>query len=88
MIAMLQCYFMAWSYRPVRNHSVNTSHGQLQADQIGLTRIGFNGYDAGIMTVIFADDQFVEYYDMDSNKQGIVATAPWATTGRLAMEMS
>ncbi|CAH0019941.1 unnamed protein product, partial [Clonostachys rhizophaga] len=41
----------------------------------------FNGYDAGIMTVIFADDQFVEYYDMDSNKQGIVATAPWATTG-------
>lgn len=67
---------------------MNTSHGQLQADQIGLTRIGFNGYDAGIMTVIFADDQFVEYYDMDSNKQGIVATAPWATTGRLAMEMS
>jgi len=41
----------------------------------------FNGYDAGIMTVILADDQFNEYYDMNANKQGIVATAPWATTG-------
>lgn len=33
------------------------------------------------MTVILADDQFNEYYDMNANKQGIVATAPWATTG-------
>ncbi|KAM0698835.1 hypothetical protein Q7P36_000879 [Cladosporium allicinum] len=41
----------------------------------------FNGYDAGIMTVILADDQFNDYYDMNANKQGIVATAPWATTG-------
>lgn len=33
------------------------------------------------MTVILADEQFNEYYDMNANKQGIVATAPWATTG-------
>ena len=33
------------------------------------------------MTVILADDQFNDYYDMNANKQGIVATAPWATTG-------
>ncbi|QIW96337.1 hypothetical protein AMS68_001855 [Peltaster fructicola] len=41
----------------------------------------FNGYDAGIMTVILADDQFTSYYGIDANKQGIVATIPWATTG-------
>ena len=33
------------------------------------------------MTVILADDQFNDYYDMNANKQGIVVTAPWATTG-------
>lgn len=41
----------------------------------------FNGYDAGIMTVILADSQFTEYYHMNANRQGIVSTAPWATTG-------
>jgi len=41
----------------------------------------FNGYDAGIMTVILADEQFNEYYSMNANRQGIVAAAPWATTG-------
>lgn len=41
----------------------------------------FNGYDAGIMTVILADPQFTEYYHMNANRQGIVSTAPWATTG-------
>ncbi|KAK5175646.1 uncharacterized protein LTR77_000785 [Saxophila tyrrhenica] len=41
----------------------------------------FNGYDAGIMTVILADKQFTEYYNMTPNRQGIVSTAPWATTG-------
>jgi len=39
------------------------------------------GYDAGIMTVILADEQFNEYYSMNANRQGIVAAAPWATTG-------
>lgn len=41
----------------------------------------FNGYDAGIMTVILADDQFVKYYNIDANRSGIVATIPWASTG-------
>ncbi|WPH03997.1 Hypothetical protein R9X50_00688100 [Acrodontium crateriforme] len=41
----------------------------------------FNGYDAGIMTVILADDQFNAYYHMNPSRQGIVATIPWATTG-------
>lgn len=40
-----------------------------------------SGYDAGIMTVILADPQFTEYYNMTPNRQGIVSTAPWATTG-------
>ena len=39
------------------------------------------GYDAGIMTVILADTQFTEYYNIDSNRQGVVATIPWASTG-------
>jgi hypothetical protein len=42
----------------------------------------FNGYDAGIMTVILADKQFIEYYDVDANKSGVIATIPWATTGQ------
>ena len=33
------------------------------------------------MTVILADEQFTEYYHMTPNRQGIVSTAPWATTG-------
>lgn len=41
----------------------------------------FNGYDAGIMTVILADKQFIAYYDIDPGKSGLVATIPWATTG-------
>lgn len=43
----------------------------------------FNGYDAGIMTVILADNQFIEYYNIDDNRSGIVASIPWAATGRL-----
>ncbi|KAF7563941.1 hypothetical protein G7046_g196 [Stylonectria norvegica] len=41
----------------------------------------FNGYDAGIMTVILADEQFVDYYNVDANRSGIIATIPWASTG-------
>ena len=41
----------------------------------------FNGYDAGIMTVILADKQFIEYYDIDADRQGLVASIPWAMTG-------
>ncbi|EFX02525.1 sugar transporter [Grosmannia clavigera kw1407] len=43
--------------------------------------LAFNGYDAGIMTVILADDQFVKYYDVDSTRSGVIATIPWASTG-------
>lgn len=39
------------------------------------------GYDAGIMTVILANKQFISYYNMDANKTGLVATIPWASTG-------
>lgn len=42
----------------------------------------FNGYDAGIMTVILADKQFISYYNIDANKSGLVATIPWAMTGK------
>lgn len=38
------------------------------------------GYDAGIMTVILADDQFNDYYNMNANRQGLVAIIPWAAT--------
>ncbi|KAI5367202.1 putative major facilitator, sugar transporter, major facilitator superfamily [Septoria linicola] len=41
----------------------------------------FNGYDAGIMTVILADKQFTDYYHIDPGRQGLIATIPWATTG-------
>ncbi|KXT05799.1 hypothetical protein AC578_1109 [Pseudocercospora eumusae] len=41
----------------------------------------FNGYDAGIMTVILADPQFTGYYNMTADRQGVVAVIPWATTG-------
>lgn len=41
----------------------------------------FNGYDAGIMTVILADSQFVKYYSVDANRSGIIASIPWAATG-------
>lgn len=43
----------------------------------------FNGYDAGIMTVILADKQFIDYYGVDSTRSGVIATIPWATTGIL-----
>lgn len=42
----------------------------------------FNGYDAGIMTVILADPQFRAYYAVNSTKQGVIATIPWASTGK------
>lgn len=42
----------------------------------------FNGYDAGIMTVILADRQFIDYYDVDSTRSGVIATIPWASTGK------
>jgi hypothetical protein len=42
----------------------------------------FNGYDAGIMTVILADKQFIKYYNVDANRSGIIATIPWAATGK------
>ena len=41
----------------------------------------FNGYDAGIMTVILADKQFIQYYGIDANKTGLIASIPWAATG-------
>ncbi|KAJ4993601.1 Sugar transporter STL1-like protein 8 [Stagonosporopsis vannaccii] len=41
----------------------------------------FNGYDAGIMTVILADEQFIEYYHVDADRTGTIAVVPWATTG-------
>ncbi|KAL2221410.1 MFS transporter [Thermoascus aurantiacus ATCC 26904] len=41
----------------------------------------FNGYDAGIMTVILADKRFTEYYNIDDDRRGLVATIPWAMTG-------
>jgi hypothetical protein len=45
----------------------------------------FNGYDAGIMTVILADKQFIEYYNIDDNRSGLVATIPWAMTGNIEL---
>jgi hypothetical protein len=42
----------------------------------------FNGYDAGIMTIIFVDKQFISYYNVDASRSGIIATIPWATTGK------
>ena len=41
----------------------------------------FNGYDAGIMTVILADKQFIQYYGIDANRTGLIASIPWAATG-------
>ncbi|KAJ5192033.1 uncharacterized protein N7498_011018 [Penicillium cinerascens] len=41
----------------------------------------FNGYDAGIMTVILADEQFIHYYGINAAKSGLVAVIPWAMTG-------
>ncbi|KAJ5805617.1 uncharacterized protein N7503_003219 [Penicillium pulvis] len=40
----------------------------------------FNGYDAGIMTVILADDQFISYYGINDAKSGLVAVIPWVMT--------
>lgn len=36
----------------------------------------FYGFDAGIMTVILADKQFNEYYNINANRSGLVATIP------------
>lgn len=33
------------------------------------------------MTVILADEQFIEYYKVDAQRTGTIAAAPWATTG-------
>lgn len=33
------------------------------------------------MTVILADKQFIDYYNITSTRSGLVATIPWATTG-------
>ncbi|KAJ5112986.1 hypothetical protein N7456_001520 [Penicillium angulare] len=41
----------------------------------------FNGYDAGIMTVILANKQFIDYYGINDAKSGLVAVIPWAMTG-------
>lgn len=57
----------------------------------------FNGYDSGIMTVILADDQFIEYCGfeddiyrtikltfvdrVDSTRSGVIAVIPWASQG-------
>lgn len=41
----------------------------------------FSGYDAGIMTVILADDQFKDYYHADADRTGVIAVIPWATQG-------
>lgn len=33
------------------------------------------------MTVILADEQFIEYYHVDADRTGTIAVVPWATTG-------
>ena len=33
------------------------------------------------MTVILADEQFIEYYSVDAERTGTIAVVPWATTG-------
>lgn len=33
------------------------------------------------MTVILANDQFTDYYNMTAARQGVVGTIPWATIG-------
>jgi hypothetical protein len=43
--------------------------------------ICFSGYDMGIMTVILADQQFIEYYNVDATRTGVIAVIPWATNG-------
>jgi len=48
----------------------------------------FNGYDAGIMTVILADDQFIKYYGINAAKSGLVAVIPWAMTGESLLALS
>ena len=48
----------------------------------------FNGYDAGIMTVILADKQFIQYYSVDTTRSGVIATIPWASTGTCSTQLS
>lgn len=65
---------MAWSSAPVSMVGLLNMCMSNSPDIVA-------GYDAGIMTVILADTQFTEYYNIDSNRQGVVATIPWASTG-------
>jgi hypothetical protein len=43
--------------------------------------ICFTGDDAGVMSVILADDQFKEYYSVDSQRSGLIATITWPAIG-------
>jgi hypothetical protein len=43
--------------------------------------ICFSGYDSGIMSVILADDQFIKYYNVDSQRSGIIAIITWPAIG-------
>ncbi|KAG8629212.1 hypothetical protein KVT40_003077 [Elsinoe batatas] len=40
----------------------------------------YNGYDAGVIVAIIADQQFIDYYKINANRSGIFAIIPWATT--------
>lgn len=39
------------------------------------------------MTVILADEQFIEYYGVTPGRSGVIATIPWATTGMLRISI-
>jgi len=41
----------------------------------------FSGYDAGVMSVILPDEQFIEYYHVDEDRTGLISTIPWLTQG-------
>lgn len=40
----------------------------------------YNGYDAGVIVAIIADQQFIDYYKIDPTRSGLFAIIPWATT--------
>ncbi|KAF4549976.1 Sugar (and other) transporter-like protein 69 [Elsinoe fawcettii] len=40
----------------------------------------YNGYDAGVIVAIIADQQFIDYYKIDATRSGLFAIIPWATT--------
>ena len=46
-----------------------------------LLAVCFNGYDSGIMSVILADDQFKDYYNVDAQRSGIIAIITWPAIG-------